>query len=440
MSKVGIKGIAASLVEKHGLSQEEAEKFITEMIDVLNDGLHYEKQVKLKGLGTFKVQSVSARKSVDVNTGSEIEIAGREKITFVPDAIMRDLVNRPFASFETTVLNDGVDFSDLDEGLEEEEASEEAMKSAEIEDKVNDNIKPIKEMNNVESTTPSDNQNEIKSQGAESKSVENSVENLVPEAEKVEETITPLVDFSGDDSAEKKMTSQEEADEISEKWAEDRLNAENKVLSSANELLHEQVSQFKKLVNIFGISAVVLLLLLIGSVFYLSRQLRQRDNRIDNLVAQMHLNDVTVKEGAAPNDDVVEVNTLVAPKKKGQANAAKPQAVKPKAEVAKAEKPAAKKPETQAQQPKAVKPVAEKAKEPAPMTQYNGDPRIRTGAYNIIGVDQVITVKKGQTIKSISKTYLGAGMECYVEALNGGDRELKEGEKIKIPKLKLKKK
>ena len=115
MSKAALKELAAHLAQRHGLAREEAERFLTQFQDLIDEALSREKLVKVKGLGTFKVQSVSARKSVDVNTGEAIEISGREKVSYLPDTAMRDLVNRPFAAFETVVLNEDVDLSDLDE-------------------------------------------------------------------------------------------------------------------------------------------------------------------------------------------------------------------------------------------------------------------------------------------------------------------------------------
>ena len=114
MSKVSITELASKLMEKHGLKRTEAELFIRQFVGVINDGLKNDKSVKVKGLGTFKVQAVSARKSVDVNTGEAIVIEGRDKISFTAEAVMRDLVNAPFAQFETVIVNDGVDFSEID--------------------------------------------------------------------------------------------------------------------------------------------------------------------------------------------------------------------------------------------------------------------------------------------------------------------------------------
>ena len=115
MSKSNISRLAKSISSKHGLTQAEAERFISKMFEVANEGLHEDKLLKIKWLGTFKVAPVKDRESVDVNTGERIVIEGRDKISFTPDNILKEIVNKPFAQFETVVVNDGVDFSDIDE-------------------------------------------------------------------------------------------------------------------------------------------------------------------------------------------------------------------------------------------------------------------------------------------------------------------------------------
>ena len=120
MSKLGNKELSSSLSDKHGLNKTDAEKFVAALFDVISEGLESDKLVKVKGLGTFKIIGVAARKSVDVNTGEPIVIEGRDKISFTPDATLRDEVNKPFSQFDTVVLNDGVDFSTIDKEFEED--------------------------------------------------------------------------------------------------------------------------------------------------------------------------------------------------------------------------------------------------------------------------------------------------------------------------------
>lgn len=455
MSRIGIKDIAAAVAERHKLTKEEAELFITQMINVINEGLHYDKQLKIKGLGTFKIQSVSARKSVDVNTGSEIEIAGREKITYTPDAVLRDLVNRPFSAFETTVLNDNVDFSDLDEGVEEPRDDESADSGPA--EGYNPQVKV--EQNTEEERIPDE---AVKSDAVYEKQQatdedtindtlvndEKPVEGPLTDEKKADketsempqEDVVPMVDVNIDDDSGKNMRSRKESGNEPNDKAGSGADAENKTLASANEMLQEQVAQFKKLTNIFGIVAVLLLVVLIGGFVYLSGQLHKRDNRIDNLVAQMHLSKANSRDIAAQKATakpaITDSNLVAGELSKvveRQVSETKDAAAKSESNEKTVKEPVSAEAKT------AVTPTP-KPLEQILQSQYDSDPRVRTGAYSIVGVDKVITVAKGQTLKSISKAYLGPGMECYVEALNGGVREIKEGEKIKIPKLKLKKK
>ena len=244
---------------------------------------------------------------------------------------------------------------------------------------------------------------------------------------------TPLLDFTDSADIKAQRDSQEPEAIIQEKWTEDRINAENEVLVSANELLRDQVSQFKRLTNIFGITAAVLLLLFIGASIYVSNQLKQRDNRIEYLLTQIHINNV--KQEASVQSRKIE------PRKQSAiaANKTKKTVSRPVSKSSLEKSPMTGKVATgQVQQASPKK--AAREEEPSRATLYDKDPRVRTGAYNIIGIDQIVTVRRGQTLKSISKNHLGPGMECYVEAVNDGVKELAEGQKIKIPKLKLKKK
>ena len=121
MGKMTIQDMAKTLVERHELTKKEASAFVNAMFDVIQQALERDKIVKVKGFGTFKIIDVDARESVNVNTGERVLIEGHNKITFTPDALMRELVNKPFSQFETVVLKDGVDF---EEGTIEEESVE----------------------------------------------------------------------------------------------------------------------------------------------------------------------------------------------------------------------------------------------------------------------------------------------------------------------------
>ena len=124
MSKFSLNTLGKLLADKSGLSQVEAELFIRKMFDVCNQGLDADKQVKIKWLGTFKVQATKDRESINVNTGERFTIEGRDKLTFTPDNILKEIVNKPFAQFETVVVNDGVDFDEIDEKFGEEQTED----------------------------------------------------------------------------------------------------------------------------------------------------------------------------------------------------------------------------------------------------------------------------------------------------------------------------
>ena len=375
MSKVSITELASKLMEKHGLKRTEAELFIRQFVGVINDGLKNDKSVKVKGLGTFKVQAVSARKSVDVNTGEAIVIEGRDKISFTAEAVMRDLVNAPFAQFETVIVNDGVDFSEID-------AKHEA-----------DNTEAKEPTPAVEPTPVAE-----------------------PEPAVVEPTPivepTPAVEDSDSDT--------------------DELEAKSK--------------SYKNTIIVLASSLACVVILAVVGFVYMFSQIEKRDNRIAHLETQTatladrmmktHMSPAPAANQPAAND---EADNILA------ANEQKIEAAQ-KADKENNLKTAEAKPEPKAEPKAATKPTAEAkahAAKSAPsilsQSAYDKDPRVRTGAYVITGIANTVTVKAGQTMSSLSKTYLGPGMECYLEAVNGGNRELKAGEKIKIPALKTKK-
>lgn len=375
MSKVSITELASKLMEKHGLKRTEAELFIRQFVGVINDGLKNDKSVKVKGLGTFKVQAVSARKSVDVNTGEAIVIGGRDKISFTAEAVMRDLVNAPFAQFETVIVNDGVDFSEID-------AKNEA-----------DNTEAKEPTPAVEPAPVAE-----------------------PEPAVVEPTPivepTPAAEDSDSDT--------------------DELEAKSK--------------SYKNTIIVLASSLACVVILAVVGFVYMFSQIEKRDNRIAHLETQTatladrmmktHMSPAPAANQPAAND---EADNILA------ANEQKIEAAQ-KADKENNLKTAEAKPEPKAEPKAATKPTAEAkahAAKSAPsilsQSAYDKDPRVRTGAYVITGIANTVTVKAGQTMSSLSKTYLGPGMECYLEAVNGGNRELKAGEKIKIPALKTKK-
>lgn len=127
MGKINLNELSAILIERFGLNKRDAQQFIAQMVDVIRLGISQDKLVKVKGLGTFKIVEVGARESVNVNTGERVTIDSHSKLTFTPDAAMKELVNKPFSQFETVVLNEGVDFSDMEDENEPSVVDEEPV-------------------------------------------------------------------------------------------------------------------------------------------------------------------------------------------------------------------------------------------------------------------------------------------------------------------------
>lgn len=444
------------LTSKMGLEVAEAEAFITAMFKVVNEGLKEDKLVKIKGLGTFKLTKVSARESVDVNTGERIVIEGREKISFTPDNYMRDLVNSPFSQFETVVLSDGVDFSAIDEKyalneLEDESSlllsNEESLEPIAEEPKsILSSIEEAKEalaqLNEKEEEKPveesvlsaeletenllvieqEESNEETKSQMSVPISLQlspqqltalNTKESVSDRGEKVEESevLSAVVENESSQIEEapqfvietEKIEEKEETKPIEEESEEEEDTEESSSRSYVKPLLFAFL-----LIACLAIGAGV------GYYFFQQQakemavtQSPQTTNKV--VVSAKKVSNPTAvvdssqkKQAAAMVDSITKKNT---------------QAVVVKAEKAEV---------------KDEKPVFDSK-------QYNKDPRVRTGAYIIIGVEKEIEVKAGQTLYSLSRRYLGPDMECYVEAING-KKEFKAGEKMKIPTLKLKKK
>lgn len=430
MSKVGIKELATILAKKRKLDSEAALAFVESFFDVLCDSLRDEKMVKVKGLGTFKVVPVSARKSVDVNTGESIEISGRDKISFTPDTTLRDLVNRPFAQFETVMVNEGVDFTAIDEAanLSQSEADVDEPETAahgveplpvETQSQVNPEVEEPKTV--AEPQTPQIDEaiegaaqavEEAEEVGEESSESQEATPACQPEKEdaKVEniETVPEPVEVPAVEAVEPTPMPVTVVDDSAQMLSE-VLRKQNEQLSEANDLLREQLEHSHHLMRLIGIAVVVVLLLVIGGGYYM----------FTNFSSFARLaNTATTPQVAVVANPLSTAKDTVPVKVVEQQPAVEVQHKDTTKHVAAKEKD---------------KPAAE----PQPMTEYNNDARVRTGAYNIIGVKTTVKVRAGQTLASISKYYLGPGMECYVEAING-TREVKEGQMIKIPELKIK--
>lgn len=515
MSKISLSDLAQRLAEKSGISLQDAELFIRKMFDVANEGLQSDKLVKMKWLGTFKVMAVKDRESVDVNTGERIIIEGRDKISFTPDNILKEIVNKPFAQFETVVVNDGVDFDEIDRKFENAEEDgpvsdstlecvpdsdnssldsfveqDSSATSGVIDFLDEENDAPVSdEMIVIGEELPRENAAEPEEKKPEVSEPANS-ESEVKESEvPAQNEVEPVV---SDEEKESILTEETpiaekvpsgEDNSITETPIEVEASSDEETPSSYEETDKRHVVLPRYLV----IAASVVFLAMIGGfgwfAFNYGKLAAQRDHlalQLDNyqqivtekkaptksastqeeILRKKAIEDsvrmaqaseaVKKAENAEQNMDAAADNQSIdakSPEAKKNLEAKKLADAKNLAD-AKRQVDAKKLAETKKQQ-EAKKLAEAKKKEEArklaekhaaqASSKYDQDARVRTGAYRIIGVSEVVTAREGQTIKSLSQKYLGPGMECYVEALNGYSL-LKPGQKVKIPKLELKKK
>lgn len=498
-----IKDIVELLVQKHQLDAHSAEVFMNAVVETIHEGLKNDRVVKIKGFGTFKLTAVRERESINVNTGERVVISSHDKVSFTPDAVMRDLVNKPFAQFDTVVLADGVDFEDMpdmdadddnnvDSSVEtmdytpanvpvEEEVSvpvevpaespvetpaEEPIEEPVAEPAVEPVVAPVVESvvaPVVEPEVESVKEPEVVAPVAEAKSksvqmpvpepeVEEIKEEVVepiaeaeaeveqisepepvvePEPEKVDALVSePVVEEPAveESSAETEQPVIEQVKPVTQPEPEPEEEEEEEETSYYDE--DDEISECKKLFIMYAIIVNVIVAALFFILGYYAHS--------SNLLGIEPDKTPAVETPAEPVVETPAAKPVEAAPVKAEEKAVeeqKEEAAKNQQEVTKEEKPA----EVKAPVAEPKKEVKPEAKAEAP-SKYDSDPRVRTGAYRIVGTATTVTVKAGQTIKGISKTYLGAGMECYVEAYNGGITELKEGQKIKIPKLELKKK
>lgn len=461
MSKNSLNGLADKLAEKSGLSQIEAELFIRKMFDVCHQGLAADKIVKMRWLGTFKVTSVKERESVDVNTGERIVIEGRDKISFTPDNILKEIVNRPFAQFETVIVNDGVDFESIDkkyeDSLEDEEQEESLEKPKPIIEVVEPTETPLPDVISEETTqAEAVSSSEPTTSGVidfldvpENPSEDSSVVVIGEDS-----TIEPQTTVSQEVPTEEIPSSV--SDDIQADSWEENSNAEIEAETDAEIGADDEVEIRRRhfiIPKYVVIIASFTLLLLIGGLGWFAFNYGQMAAQRDHLELQLAQYKTDKNVVAKPANVKSQEQLLQDKARQDSLRMAKANDAIKAAERADSLKSAAVDKEISVKNLKADEKSAElkkksatdkkrdKAAEHAKVVsdKYDSDPRVRTGAYRIVGVDQVVTVGEHQTMATLSKRYLGPGMECYIEALNGTST-IKSGQKIKIPKLELKKK
>ena len=475
MSKNSLNGLADKLAEKSGLSQIEAELFIRKMFDVCHQGLAADKIVKMRWLGTFKVTSVKERESVDVNTGERIVIEGRDKISFTPDNILKEIVNKPFAQFETVIVNDGVDFESIDkkyeDSLEDEEQEESLEKPKPIIEVVEPTETPLPDVVSEETTqAEAVSSSEPATSGVidfldvpENPSEDSSVvvvgedstiepQTTVSQEVPTEEISSSVSDDIQADSREENSNAEIEAETDAEIGADAKNEAETDAEFEADDEVEIRRRHFI-IPKYVVIIASFTLLLLIGGLGWFAFNYGQMAAQRDHLELQLAQYKTDKNVVAKPANVKSQEQLLQEKARQDSLRMAKANDAIKAAERADSLKSAAVDKEMSVKNLKADEKSAElkkksatdkkqdKAAEHAKVVsdKYDSDPRVRTGAYRIVGVDQVVTVGEHQTMDTLSKRYLGPGMECYIEALNGTST-IKSGQKVKIPKLELKKK
>lgn len=482
MNRSSLSILARVLAEKNNMTISEAETFIKQMFEVANSVMQADKQLKIRWLGTFKVMSVKDRESVDVNTGERIIIGGRDKITFTPDNILKEIVNKPFAQFETVVVNDGVDFSEIDRKFAFEAKEEVSAPSDEQQITGESETSPVDKSETIPAVAEIFDEPELKEDAVSEVTVQ--VEDLSVVSEEAEEPVSEIKEkgLLVADAQESEQPVVKEApvqtvnaSSVLEETAACRPetkapvsqtkqtvpagNPENAVEEEEDDEVSSSDRKHYFMLPRYVISvAVILILLLIGGIgwfaFNYGKMQAQRNHLALQLeemqkvrmakdsLAQTQTDDLRTKalqdsarlaQSAEVLNGVDEHNAAAQADSLRKVAAAKETASKQQAEVTKQKVAEA------AGKQKTLKEAKQKAEAQA-ASKYDADPRVRTGAYRILGVDHTIVAKSGQTLSSISKLYLGPGMECYLEAVNGGAIDVKAGQKIHIPKLALKKK
>ena len=490
-----VNDFARELSEKYGLSLGDASDFVSAMFDVVKEELDgADSSVKIKGFGTFKVSAVGARASVDVNTGERIIIDGRNKISFTPEVLLRDRVNRPFVQFETVVLNDGVDFSEIDEESEEEldsvtetepqgvqlsptaptsqstnqpadqptlseqpqgvQLSPTAPTSQSTDQPTDseqpqgvqlsstaptsqptDQPTPAEQPQGVQlsSTAPTDQSTDQPAPAEQPQGVQ--LSSTAPTDQPTDQSANPQ---SPSATASKAVNTEEHRDMArrlmtpkTETIEEDSEESDDKTTATAPEVDDEGIviggcrQRSPRIMYVLTIASFLILVSLGIGMYFLYQRIEEKNHVIDRLESRLYAQQeaaeradaqpaVAVKDTIVPNDSLRAAELHAAEKAKKDSIAASKSAAEAKASQSSVAPSTATTP-----------------------SDYNYDTRVRTGAYIIVGVAKTVTVQPGQTLASISKAYLGEGMECYVEVLNNR-HSVKAGEKLKIPQLKLK--
>lgn len=377
MAKTALQLIADAVAKKHKITVKEAEKFVSAIFDVVNEGLKTDKLVKVKGLGTFKVQAVKPRESVNVNTGERVLIEGHEKVSFTPDATMKELVNKPFAQFETVVLNEGVDFADIESKSDDEEKAENTDEIVVSAEKIADS-------------------DEEKTETKEEITAE------IIDEKPAEEVPQPAVEIP--------MVAVEAKEEIAEEREEEQkesVEEKETVVEVKAETVEEQPEQVAEVpkVNAFPIEKPKKINWLLWSSVAFA------------VIAVMYFFGYKFGKDAALRDNKMAIRT--------------------QSEDSLAEKTKTTAKQTATNTGKTTAKAAQQATDEAEKyKKMSSDKRIRYGAYDIVGIEKTVVLKKGQTMQSYSRRALGPDMVGYFQVLNNATT-MSAGDTMKVPKVEL---
>ena len=449
MAKSAIQLITSALAKQHNLSADDAAAFVDAFFDIISSELKNGNQVKIKGLGTFKVQAVKPRESVNVNTGERVLIEGHDKISFTPDTVMKELVNKPFSQFETVVINDGVDTEEL-ERIPAEDSSDE-VKSELVDDATTKNTSEEKllveeERTEVEDTKDETNNISSVKGGAEIEAEDNLNEKNLP-IDVIEEPTTEENEAIFD-SEEKPSNLEEKKEEKQEVAKEVDSKVDSIVESKVDAIVEPKVEEETIEVEVKSVQSV--------PNIAEEQEESSNENNIDkkelpNSSESTHILEDEDTDIESSENGILKKVALVAfiviiclgifLWARMSSTNSKKKTKEVAEQVNTSEDHSSLGTQTVSADTTSVTKVHEtpEKKETAKVDSFmplNSDPRIRYGAYNIIGIDRIVVLKKGETMEKYSRKTLGADMVGYFQVLNGR-KTMQAGDTMKVPKVEL---
>ena len=377
MVKILNADIAKIVAKKRKITDKNAESFLVDMFDVIHEGLHADKQVKVKGLGTFKITAVKSRESVNVNTGERVVIEGHSKVSFTPETSMKERVNKPFAQFETVMVNDHVDVAKL-EAVEDVTPDKEETGAEEVPVKAE---KPTEEKPVRQEETVTVNASVVEEKVAPKENAATADASVEEEKVAPKENAVTVKASVEEEKPAKEEVSKEKEQVVGQKIVQEQKAEVPKMasLSSAAVETPEAESDGESNGSKKWIWICLLCVACIAVACYFGRGLFTHSESKD-VKAPVAVADTIAKDSIAPS---------------------------------------------------------QKANEPD-FDKMNADPRLKYCAYDIVGIDTVVTLGEHQTMQSYCNATLGKQMIIYFQVLND-TTELGGGATMKVPKVKVRK-